>query len=452
MVSTWLCLTPLLALASSAQAHPGHNHAHIARSLASRTATPGEHAWWHRDEQHFAHKLFKRGPTTDGITYPEVGSPTWAAAYPTSTPDSNAMPQEWKDALDAAVKAGKIPNLAPSTNDPNAGPVYPKGVDPMSPDVCSATYKCRLATDMWDAPDGQVGISFDDGPIPGSSDVLYQFLQENNVQATHFFIGVNILWGSKEFMTAYEELQGDIAVHTWTHPYMTTLSNEDVVAQLGWTMEIIHNSTGGRIPRFWRPPYGDSDIRVSAIAREVFGMTTIQWNHDTADWTLTTGDGYTTPAKIHSQFQSWLTGARSPGLIVLEHELSQQSVQAFIDAYPLIVQNNWNIVSVVDIDGNGTYQNAINSTSAILGNSNITSGKNLGSAYALASSMAAASASPSATAGSQQASPSASSAGSSSSPGAGSNVSHSGAAALTGAPFASLSALVFGALLGALLL
>ena len=76
------------------------------------------------------------------------------------------MPQEWKDALNAAVQAGKIPNLAPSTNDPNAGPVYPKGVDPMSPDVCSATYKCRLDTDLWDAPDGQVGISFDDGPIP----------------------------------------------------------------------------------------------------------------------------------------------------------------------------------------------------------------------------------------------------------------------------------------------
>ena len=61
---------------------------------------------------------------------------------------------------------------------------------------------------------------------------------------------------------------------------MTTLSNEDVVAQLGWTMEIIHNSTGGRIPRFWRPPYGDSDIRVSAIAREVFGLKTVIWNQE----------------------------------------------------------------------------------------------------------------------------------------------------------------------------
>lgn len=68
-------------------------------------------------------------------------------------------------------------------------------------------------------------------------------------------------------MDAYNVSGDDIAVHTWTHPYMTTLSNEQVVAEIGWTMQIIHDSTGGRLPRFWRPPYGDSDNRVRAICR-----------------------------------------------------------------------------------------------------------------------------------------------------------------------------------------
>ena len=61
---------------------------------------------------------------------------------------------------------------------------------------------------------------------------------------------------------------------------MTTLSHEDVVAQLAWTMELIHNSTGGRVPRFWRPPFGDTDVRVSAIANEVLGLTTVVWNDE----------------------------------------------------------------------------------------------------------------------------------------------------------------------------
>jgi peptidoglycan/xylan/chitin deacetylase (PgdA/CDA1 family) len=81
-------------------------------------------------------------------------------------------------------------------------------------------------------------------------------------------------------MTAFEDLGDDIAVHTWTHPYMTTLDNMALLGEFGWTMEIIHNSTGGRLPKYWRPPYGDSDNRVSAIAKEVFGLQTIIWNQE----------------------------------------------------------------------------------------------------------------------------------------------------------------------------
>lgn len=93
-------------------------------------------------------------------------------------------------------------------------------------------------------------------------------------------IGVNILNNPDEFTQAFSTNGDDIAVHTWTHPYMTTMTNEQVLGELGWTMEIIHNSTGGRLPRFWRPPYGDVDNRVRAIAKEVFGLTTIIWNQE----------------------------------------------------------------------------------------------------------------------------------------------------------------------------
>jgi chitin deacetylase len=91
---------------------------------------------------------------------------------------------------------------------------------------------------------------------------------------------------------------GHIAVHTWSHPYselwfrtadvsnyprigltsVTSLSNEDVMSELGWTMQIISDLNGGRIPRYWRPPFGDVDNRVRAIAKGVFGLETVPWN------------------------------------------------------------------------------------------------------------------------------------------------------------------------------
>ncbi|KAI0053654.1 carbohydrate esterase family 4 protein, partial [Auriscalpium vulgare] len=322
-------------------------------------------SWYHADD-HPVNALFRRQNAdlaNDGQTYPQVGSPAWSAAWPVSTPDSNAMPQAWKDALNNAVAAGKIPNIPVSSGPANASPVYPAGNDPNTLPVCSATYKCRLPGDVWDAPAGTVGISFDDGPLP-TSDPLYAFLKQNNVQATHFFIGVNIVSNWKEFNTALQN-GDDIAVHTWTHPHMTSLSSLDVLAQLAWTMQIIHDSSGGRVPRFWRPPTGDTDARVSAIAKHVLGLTTIVWNQDTEDWSLGQPGG-TTPQAIATNLQKWYTGPKSPGLIILEHELSNGSVQAFINAFPLIAQNGWKTMSLAEIDGlNAPYQNAVGSTGAV---------------------------------------------------------------------------------------
>jgi len=61
---------------------------------------------------------------------------------------------------------------------------------------------------------------------------------------------------------------------------MTSLSNEVAMAELAWTMQIISDSTGGRVPKFWRPPYGDSDNRIRAIAKHVLGLTQINWNFE----------------------------------------------------------------------------------------------------------------------------------------------------------------------------
>lgn len=34
-------------------------------------------------------------------------------------------------------------------------------------------------------------------------------------------------------------------------------------------MLLIINSTEGRVPKYWRPPFGDVDVRVRDIAKEV---------------------------------------------------------------------------------------------------------------------------------------------------------------------------------------
>ncbi|KAL0961412.1 hypothetical protein HGRIS_006361 [Hohenbuehelia grisea] len=346
--------TLVLLAASLVSARFSHQYIHDHQDIA-RGALPNR---WFHDDAHPVHQLFKRGPSTDGVEYAEVGSPTWSTAFPNGTPDVEQLPAIWVKALDDAVAAGKIPDTPIAKAHGSDNPTYPHGVDPTSPEVCSATYQCKIPGDIWDGPDGTFSTSFDDGPLPPSTK-LNSFLKANDERATHFMIGTNIRANPKIFTETFE-MGSDIAVHTYTHPHMTTQTNQQILGQLGWTMEIIHNSTGGRIPRYWRPPFGDYDVRVRAVAREVFGLEVVIWNQDTHDWTLTETEveDATTSEKISTSMHKWLTGPKSPGLIILEHELTDESVQAFIDAYPAIKQNGWRMGSLATIISDSAYQNA----------------------------------------------------------------------------------------------
>lgn len=159
------------------------------------------------------------------------------------------MPQAWVNALNSAVAAGKIPNTPVSTVVPGSIPVYPNGTDPTNPNVCSGSVKCMIPGDIWNAPDGIYASAFDDGPTQVScfffpqiirlsnrypnqfTPTLVNFLQSNNEKTTHFMIGSNILNNPDQFQTAFGAGH-DIAVHTFTHPYMTNKSNLEVVAEV----------------------------------------------------------------------------------------------------------------------------------------------------------------------------------------------------------------------------
>lgn len=84
-----------------------------------------------------------------------------------------------------------IPRIGRKSTGSSGNPVYPNNLDPTGSEVCSATYECRGAGDIWDAPSGTVALAFDDGPL-APSPRLYEFLKANNVHATHFFIGGNV--------------------------------------------------------------------------------------------------------------------------------------------------------------------------------------------------------------------------------------------------------------------
>ena len=85
------------------------------------------------------------------------------------------MPKFWKDFIANAIKEGKIPDI-PQTHLVNGIPMYPNGFDPTSSEVCSGDVQCKIPGDVWDAPNGEIGIGFDDGPTLVSEIFLFSTL------------------------------------------------------------------------------------------------------------------------------------------------------------------------------------------------------------------------------------------------------------------------------------
>lgn len=144
---------------------------------------------------------------------------------------------------------------------------------------------------------------------------------------------------------------------------MTTLTNEQIVGELGWSLQIMSNLNNGRISRFWRPPYGDVDNRVRAIAKGVFGLETVVWTHDTSDWNLDQGGSITVDSVV-AEYTSWLQD-KSQGINSLEHEVRTSQADAFKRIFPKAKELGWKVANVADTFGIPWYQNAAGPNSTV---------------------------------------------------------------------------------------
>jgi peptidoglycan-N-acetylglucosamine deacetylase len=73
-----------------------------------------------------------------------------------------------------------------------------------------------------------------------------------------------------------------IGNHTWDHPRLASLAEDQIRDELVRTSEAIADTTG-RAPELFRPPFGDTDATVERVAVEL-GMRQVLWDVDAQDW------------------------------------------------------------------------------------------------------------------------------------------------------------------------
>ncbi|TMA29674.1 MAG: hypothetical protein E6J78_01265 [Deltaproteobacteria bacterium] len=100
----------------------------------------------------------------------------------------------------------------------------------------------------------------------------------------------------------------EIANHSYIHPHMTEVPPERQREELLWTQQILFSLTG-KLPRFFRPPYGEVDGELAQVAAQN-GLRTVEYDFPSGD-----PDKHSTRERL----VAWVLAKARPGSIVVMH-------------------------------------------------------------------------------------------------------------------------------------
>lgn len=174
----------------------------------------------------------------------------------------------------------------------------------------------------------RVALTFDDGPDNYYTPRILDILHAKGVHGTFFMVGKE----AKRFPDMVKRIVKEghaIGNHSWDHPKLWTLTNQQITQEIISTENEIEQITGRRTDLF-RPPYGRVTSADAALIHNL-GFRIIDWSVDTLDWKGT-------PAPTILQF---VNKEVSPGGIILEHCLAGHpgELNGTLQALPHIIDN-----------------------------------------------------------------------------------------------------------------
>ena len=179
-----------------------------------------------------------------------------------------------------------------------------------------------------------LALTFDDGPSKYTLQIL-DILQKENVKATFFVLGQNII--NNEDIVLREYTDGHlIGIHSYEHVFFTKLKKEDILYQITTTNSMINDITNFS-PIYIRVPYGSTNNRVNSILKEQ-NLENILWNVDSLDWSYKDSDKTTT------QVFKNVTGND----IILMHDTFDSTVKATENIIKHYKENGYEFVTIYE--------------------------------------------------------------------------------------------------------
>lgn len=169
-----------------------------------------------------------------------------------------------------------------------------------------------------------IALTFDDGPDLKYTPQILDILQEKQVKATFFVVGMQVN-KYPEVLKRIEDEGHLVGNHSYYHPNFTKLSSDELAEEINNTDDKIFEVLG-HVPTMVRPPYGSLNDEVKQQLHDM-DKEIVLWNIDPRDW-----DG----SSVEDMFDNIMDNARDGGNILL-HSFGSKHVANTVKLLPLII-------------------------------------------------------------------------------------------------------------------
>ena len=185
----------------------------------------------------------------------------------------------------------------------------------------------------------KIALTFDDGPHPKNTGKILEILDEFDIKATFFVIGVNIK-NYPEAMKKIVERGHEIGNHTYSHRILKNRAAEEIFSEINETEREISKYTSSHV-RLMRPPCGLYDDALVRFALEN-QYKIVLWNIDTKDWE------HVTSSSIENNVLNRIKG----GDIILFHDYisgENNTPKALLTLIPKLIKEGYTFVTVSEL-------------------------------------------------------------------------------------------------------
>jgi peptidoglycan/xylan/chitin deacetylase (PgdA/CDA1 family) len=134
---------------------------------------------------------------------------------------------------------------------------------------------------FWTSSQAKVLLTFDDGPIPETTETILKELDRIGAKGIFFCVGNNV---SKNPSLAKEIASAGhiIANHTFNHQKIAFKSLSFQTDEINKCTKTIEDITGNKV-QYFRPPHGRIDFRTAAMLQKT-GLRGVLWSLLTLDY------------------------------------------------------------------------------------------------------------------------------------------------------------------------